>query len=124
MGRTKIVKWYSSSWNRWPYVERGGYPSAAERAYYGYPAVHETRAYYVLGFPPQPKKVTHLLHGILTVLTGGFWLPVWLVITVITHTRNTRVDADYWARIQRYRQWELAQQSVNVPLPRELPRGG
>jgi hypothetical protein len=29
-------------------------------------------------------KVKHGLHLVLTVLTGGLWLPVWIIVTVVT----------------------------------------
>ena len=31
---------------------------------------------------PQNKKVHHLLHFILTILTGGLWLPVWIFLAI------------------------------------------
>lgn len=45
-------------------------------------------------YPPQPavqqtvvvnqpaKRVNHLLHLILTVLTAGLWLPVWIIVSM------------------------------------------
>lgn len=30
----------------------------------------------------QPKKVNHLLHLILSVLTGGLWIPVWILVSM------------------------------------------
>lgn len=29
-----------------------------------------------------PKRVNHLLHLILTILTAGLWLPVWIIIAL------------------------------------------
>ena len=31
---------------------------------------------------PTPKRVSHLLHLILTILTAGLWLPVWIIIAL------------------------------------------
>ena len=31
---------------------------------------------------PQKKKVNHTLHFILTILTAGLWLPVWIVLAI------------------------------------------
>lgn len=115
---------YHEDWNQWPYVQRAGYPSIAQHMPWGYPTLGETDAYRVYGPPPVPKRVNHLLHLVLSLFTVGFWVPVWFIVMIITHTSNTRADVEYWSRIQKYRQWELAQQSVNIPRPRELPQGG
>lgn len=32
----------------------------------------------------QKKKTSHLLHLILTILTLGFWLPIWVLASVAT----------------------------------------
>lgn len=29
-----------------------------------------------------PKRVNHALHLILTILTGGLWLPVWIIVSM------------------------------------------
>jgi hypothetical protein len=104
-------------WSQWPYVQRGGYPNPAVSPPWGYPTISQTNAYYVIGHPPLRKNVHHAIHALLSILTGGFWLPVWFIITVTTHNQNSRAEADYWFRIQQYRQWELAQQ-------RALNQGG
>lgn len=111
-------------WSQWPYVNRPGRPNVAAQVPWGYPTVNQTQAYYVLGHPPRPKKVNHALHAALSLFTAGFWLPVWFVITIAVHSQNSRAEADYWFRIQQYRQWELAQQNIVIPLPRELNQGG
>lgn len=111
-------------WSQWPYVQRAGRPNVAQFAPWGYPTISQTQAYQVIGYPPRPKRVRHALHAILSVFTGGFWIPVWLVVMIVVHNQNSRAEADYWFRIQQYRRWELAQQNVNIPTPRELSQGG
>lgn len=101
-------------WSQWPYVQRVGRPSVAQHWPWGYPTVSQTQAYRVYGPPPRLKKVNHAIHLVMSMLTAGFWIPVWLTVMMIVHTTNSRAEADYWFRIQQYRQWELAQQ------PREL----
>ena len=32
--------------------------------------------------PEQRKGPNHVLHGILTLFTGGLWLPIWLLIAL------------------------------------------
>lgn len=96
-------------WSQWPYVQRAGYPSVAQSVPWGYPTLAETNAYYVIGHPPRRQRVNHALHLILSVITGGMWLPVWFIVMIVVHTTNSRAEADYWFRIQQYRQWELAQ---------------
>ena len=115
---------YQEDWSQWPYVNRTGHPSVAQHMPWGYPTLSQTDAYRVYGPPPRPKQVNHALHVILMIVTMGFWFPVWLGVMVVVHNQNTRAEADYWFRIQQYWQWELTQQSVNVPRPRELPQGG
>jgi hypothetical protein len=125
VGRIKIMQpHYHEDWNQWPYVTRVGHPNVAAQHPWGYPTIGETDAYRVYGPPPRPKKVNHALHVLLTIVTVGFWVPVWLTVMIVVHTSNSRAEADYWFRIQQYRQWELRQQSVFIPPPRELPQGG
>jgi hypothetical protein len=97
--------------SQWPYVDRPGHPSVAQFTPWGYPTIRQTNAYKVYGHPPRPRIVNNGLHQFLSIFTLGLWLPVWLVITVATHARNSRAQADYWSRIQRYYQWELAQRA-------------
>ena len=111
-------------WSQWPYVNRTGRPNVAQYMPWGYPTIGETDAYRVYGPPPRPKKVNHALHVVLSIFTVGFWIPVWFTVMNVVHTSNSREEADYWFRIQQYRQWELAQPDVNIPRPRELPQGG
>lgn len=111
-------------WSQWPYVNRGERPNVAAHLPWGYPTISQTNAYYVLGHPPRPKKVNHALHLVASFFTLGFWIPVWITIMIVVHTSNSRAEADYWFRIQQYRQWELAQQAQAIPPPRELIQGG
>jgi hypothetical protein len=97
-------------WSQWPYVQRTGRPNVAAHWPWGYPTISQTKAYRVHGPPPRPERVHHLMHVILTLFTLGFWIPVWVIITIVTHASNTRAEADYWSRIQQYWQWELRQQ--------------
>lgn len=39
------------------------------------------------------KKTSHLLHLILSVITMGFWLPVWALVTLSNGIENARIDA-------------------------------
>jgi hypothetical protein len=111
-------------WRQWPYVDRAGHPGVAQHLPWGYPTISETNAYQVLGPPPRPQTVNHALHLILSVITVGWWIPVWLTVMVVVHTKNSRAEADYWFRIEKYRQWELSQQNVNIPPPRRPIQGG
>lgn len=68
-----------------------------------------SNAYRVYGWPPRPQRPNHIIHAILTFFTAGLWLPVWVIVTINVHTRNTRAIADYWSRIRQYHDWERAQ---------------
>lgn len=30
----------------------------------------------------EPKKLNNVLHFVLSILTGGLWLPVWLILAI------------------------------------------
>ncbi|MHB2246694.1 hypothetical protein ACX64O_07430 [Pseudomonas fitomaticsae] len=40
----------------------------------------------------QKKKTNHILHVIMTVLTGGLWLIVWLVVASSNQGHNKKLD--------------------------------
>lgn len=107
-----MTAYHRQSASQWPYVARSGYPNIVASTPRGYPTLRQTNAYKVYGHPPQPHVVNHVMHLVVTVFTLGLWLPVWFIITVATHVRNSRVDAEYWARIQRYYQWELSRRAT------------
>lgn len=100
-------------WSQWPYVQRVGHPDIAQFTPWGYPTLGQTDAYKMFGPPPRPKQVNHAIHLIATIITMGFWIPVWLGVMVVTHNRNTRADVEYWARIQSYYEWERKQRALN-----------
>ena len=54
--------------------------------------------------PPPPKETNHLLHLILTLLTGGLWAFVWVYVSIINAGDRKR--------------WE---QTYNAPPPDYLP---
>jgi hypothetical protein len=109
---------HHEDWSQWPYVQRAGHPHIAQHVPWGYPTIQQTDAYRIYGPPPIPKRVNHVLHLVLTLFTVGFWVPVWFMVMIVVHNQNTQADAEYWARIQRYWRWELAQQSVDVSQQR------
>lgn len=123
MEGVKIMSYGRYQGSTWPYNHRSGYPEIAQFTPWGYPTIEQSNAYRVYGLPPQPKVVNHAIHLIATVITAGFWIPVWLIVMIVTHNHNTRAEVQYWSNIQRYWQWELAQRSV-IPAPRELSQGG
>jgi hypothetical protein len=45
---------------------------------------HQTTTY-------QPVETNHLLHLVLSLVTCGFWLPVWGLVAVINHGRTKRL---------------------------------
>lgn len=40
----------------------------------------------------QKKKTAHLLHLVLTVITMGLWLVVWVLVGVSNSLENSRID--------------------------------
>ena len=39
------------------------------------------------------KKTSHLLHLVLSIITMGFWLPVWVLVALSNGIENARIDA-------------------------------
>lgn len=37
-----------------------------------------------------PKHTKHVLHAVLTILSGGLWLPIWLWRSIINNIHNSR----------------------------------
>lgn len=58
----------------------------------------DTNAVFVKG-----KDVNHVLHVILSVLSCGLWLPVWLILIVTGGEKREMVTVDEWgnAAVQR-----------------------
>lgn len=40
------------------------------------------------------KNTMHLLHVALSIITVGFWVPVWLIITLSNSIENRRIDRE------------------------------
>lgn len=38
--------------------------------------------------PRQPRRVNHGMHFVLTLLTFGFWIPIWILDAIITTSAN------------------------------------
>ncbi len=47
----------------------------------------------------QPRRVTHLGHFILTLLTGGLWGFVWLAVVLNRREDRVRYEVDPWGNI-------------------------
>ena len=58
--------------------------------------VHRSPAGVTLAYP---RRVTHLGHLILTLLTAGLWGFVWLAVTLTRQERRVRLEIDPWGNI-------------------------
>lgn len=38
----------------------------------------------------QPVKTNHALHLVMTILTGGLWIPVWVIVAAINNNTNAK----------------------------------
>lgn len=45
--------------------------------------------------PPKLRKTSHLLHFVLTLLTGGVWLLVWLLCGLMNSQHNKQIERDF-----------------------------
>ena len=43
----------------------------------------------------QDHKTNHILHLILTILTGGIWLIVWILVVFNNNIKRSEIDAEY-----------------------------
>lgn len=47
------------------------------------------------------KRPNHVLHLLLSVVTVGLWLPVWIVLAIVKHERRTVIRVDQRGNVQR-----------------------
>ena len=47
------------------------------------------------------KPVNHILHLLITVLLCGFWLPVWIIVSINGGEKRTTVSVDKNGNVQR-----------------------
>lgn len=40
------------------------------------------------------KKTSHVLHLILSLVTVGLWIPVWIIVTLSNSIENRRIDRE------------------------------
>ena len=40
------------------------------------------------------KRTSHVLHLLLTIITAGLWIPVWIIVTINNRTRRYRISID------------------------------
>ena len=81
-----------------PSVSQFGYPV-------GTPAVHVAQSTSVM----TPRRVTHWLHFLLSIFTLGFWIPVWIAVSIYTGSANARAARSSQHVHQGYRPATVAQ---------------
>jgi hypothetical protein len=47
------------------------------------------------------KRVNHVLHLILSLVTLFFWVPVWIILAVVGGEKRTVLGVDDWGHIQK-----------------------
>ncbi len=65
---------------------------------------------------PETTHVNHLLHLVLSILTGGLWLIVWILLTINIKSENDRLQRRYRAAMRRH--------SVELAAYEEKKRSG
>ena len=40
----------------------------------------------------QKPKTSHILHLLLSVVTGGIWLPIWLIVAMLNRQKCANID--------------------------------
>jgi len=46
----------------------------------------------ILQLQQRKKKTSHVLHLLLSVLTGGLWLVIWLLCGIANASQNSKID--------------------------------
>ena len=46
----------------------------------------------ILSLQQQKKQTSHILHLLLSVITGGFWLIIWLLCGIANSSHNSKID--------------------------------
>lgn len=46
-----------------------------------------------------PRAVSHLFHALMTVITAGIWIVVWLAVALGRGDRRVRLEADNWGNV-------------------------
>ena len=36
----------------------------------------------------KPKRTNHILHLLLSIVTAGLWLPIWIIVAIVNAFRN------------------------------------
>ena len=56
-----------------------------------------------IAFLASGKRVNHLLHAALSLLTGGLWLPVWAGLAVLGGEKRMLARVDQFGEIRTYK---------------------
>ena len=48
----------------------------------------------ILQLQQRKKKTSHVLHLLLSVLTGGFWLVIWALCSIANASQNSKIDKE------------------------------
>jgi len=62
----------------------------------GATVLHQAEGAVILGYP---RRINHLGHFLLTLLTGGLWGFVWLVLALSRTQDRIRLDVDQWGNV-------------------------
>ena len=65
----------------------------------------------ILQLQQRKKKTSHVLHLLLSVLTGGLWLIVWLCCNIANASQNSKIDKE----IEQVQTMQLQQARGNWP---------
>jgi hypothetical protein len=78
----------------------------------------------------QKKRTSHVLHLLLSIITGGLWLIVWLLVADSNRRHNRQIDAQIEAgpghsheTPQRFRLRQMAKEATRSSSPRRQEWG-
>ena len=65
----------------------------------------------ILQLQQRKKKTSHVLHLLLSVLTGGVWLIVWALCSIANASQNSKIDKE----IEQVQTMQMQQARGNWP---------
>lgn len=79
----------------------------------------------ILQLQQRKKKTSHILHLLLSVITGGLWLIIWACCSIANASQNSKIDKEI-EQIQAWQQQQMQswqqQQMGGGSLPPSLDR--
>src|SRR5262245_23558608 len=54
---------------------------------------------------PKPVPFSHALHLTMSIITAGFWLPIWVIMAISGRNLAAKDEREYQQRLDEYNRW-------------------